>query len=128
MNSTLINFLIAIKNASFFKKEQLKIFYNKKFLLLSKALYKHGLIQDFWLQKEKINFYIVINLKYNYNFSNLKNLKIISKPSRSIFFSFKDIFKIYEKQILYIFSTSLGYLTSLECKEKQIGGILFFYV
>ena len=128
MDSTLINFLIAIKNASLFKKEQLKIFYNKKFLLLSKTLYKHGLIQDFWLQKEKINFYIVINLKYNYNFSNLKKLKIISKPSRSIFFSFKDIFKIYEKQMLYIFSTSLGYLTSLECKEKQIGGILFFYV
>jgi small subunit ribosomal protein S8 len=127
MNSTLINFLIAIKNASFYKKEQLKIFYKKKFILLSKILYKQGLIQDFWLQKEKLHFYIIIGLKYNYNFSNLKNLKLISKPSRAIFFSFKDIFKIYEKQIFYIFSTSLGYLTSLECKQKKIGGFLFFY-
>ncbi len=128
MNSKLINFLIAIKNASIFKKEQLKIFYNKKFILLSKTLYKQGLIQDFWLQKEKNNFYIIIVLKYNYNFSNFKNFTIVSKPSRSIFFSFKDVCKIYEKQILYIFSTSLGYLTSLECKQKKIGGILFFYV
>jgi ribosomal protein S8 len=128
MNSTLINFLISIKNASIFKKEQLKIFYNKKFILLSKILYKQGLIQDFWLQKENFNFYIIIILKYNFNFSNFKNFKIVSKPSRLIYFSFKDIFKIYEKQVLYIFSTSLGYLTSLECKQKKIGGLLFFYV
>jgi ribosomal protein S8 len=128
MNLILINFLIAIKNASIFKKDQLKIFYNKKFILLSKILYKQGLIQDFWLQKENFNFYIIINLKYTYNLSNLKNFKIVSKPSRSIFFSSKDIFKIYEKQVLYIFSTSLGYLTSLECKKNKIGGILFFYV
>jgi ribosomal protein S8 len=125
MNLILINFLIAIKNASIFKKDQLKIFYNKKFILLSKILYKQGLIQDFWLQKENFNFYIIINLKYT---GNLKNFKIISKPSRSIFFSSKDIFKMYEKQVLYIFSTSLGYLTSLECKKNKIGGILFFYV
>ena len=128
MNSTLINFLIAIKNASIFKKEQLKIFYNKKFILLYKALYKNGLIQDFYLKKENYNFYIIITLKYNYNFSNFKFLRIVSKPSRSIFFSYKDINKIYEKQVLYIFSTSLGYLTSLECKQKKSGGFLFFYV
>ena len=128
MNLILINFLIAIKNASIFKKDQLKIFYNKKFILLSKILYKQGLIQDFWLQKENFNFYIIINLKYTGNLSNLKNFKIVSKPSRSIFFSSKDIFKMYEKQVLYIFSTSLGYLTSLECKKNKIGGILFFYV
>jgi len=128
MNLILINFLIAIKNASIFKKDQLKIFYNKKFILLSKILYKQGLIQDFWLQKENFNFYIIINLKYTYKLSNLKNFKIVSKPSRSIFFSSKDIFKMYEKQVLYIFSTSLGYLTSLECKKNKIGGILFFYV
>ena len=128
MNSTLINFLISIKNASIFKKEQLKIFYNKKFILLSKILYKQGLIQDFYLKKFNFKFYIIIILKYTDNFSFLKNLKIVSKPSRIIYFSFKDISKIYEKQILYIFSTSLGYLTSLECKQKKIGGLLFFYV
>lgn len=128
MNSTLINFLIAIKNASIFKKELLKIFYNKKFILLSKTLYKQGLIQDFWLEKQNLHFKIVIALKYTYNFSNFKNFKIVSKPSRSLYFSSKDIFKLYEKQVLYIFSTSFGYLTSLECKQKKIGGILFFYV
>lgn len=127
MNKTLINFLIAIKNASSLKRELVKIFYNKKFILLVKILYKEGLIQDFWLEKGD-TLKLVISLKYHYNFSNYKTLQIISKPSKSLFFSYKDIFKLYEKHILYIFSTSLGYLTSLECKQNKVGGILFFYV
>ena len=53
MNKTLINFLIAIKNASALKRELVKIFYNKKFILLVKILYKKGLIQDFWLEKKR---------------------------------------------------------------------------
>jgi len=127
MNKTLINFLIAIKNASSLKRELVKIFYNKKFILLAKSLYKEGLIQDFWLEKSD-SLKLVIALKYHYNFSSYKTLKIISKPSKSLFFSYKDIFKLYEKHTIYIFSTSLGYLTSLECKQKKVGGILFFYV
>jgi ribosomal protein S8 len=126
MSKTLINFIIAIKNASSLKKEIIKIFFNKNFILLAKCLYKEGLIQDFWLEKNK-KLQLVIALKYHYNYSNYKQLKIISKPSGSLFFSYKDILKLYEKHVLYIFSTSLGYLTSLECKQKKLGGILFFY-
>lgn len=126
MSKTLINFLIVIKNASSLKREIIKIFYNKNFILLAKFLYKEGLIQDFWLEKKK-KLQIVIALKYQYNYSSYKQFKIISKPSGSLFFSYKDILKLYEKHVLYVFSTSLGYLTSLECKQKKVGGILFFY-
>lgn len=129
MNKLLINFLIIIKNTSLLKKNILKIFFNKKFILISKVLYKHGLIQDFWLEKDlKTKLKIVIKLKYSTNFNNFLTLNLISKPSRSLFFSYKDLCKLYEKQAIYIFSTSIGYLTSLECKKAKIGGTLFFYV
>lgn len=126
MSKTLINFLIVIKNASSLKREIIKIFYNKNFILLAKFLYKEGLIQDFWLEK-KNKLHIVIALKSQYNYSSYKQFKIISKPSGSLFFSYKDILKLYEKHVLYVFSTSFGYLTSIECKQKKVGGILFFY-
>ncbi len=129
MNKLLINFLIIIKNTSLLKKNILKIFFNKKFILISKVLYKHGLIQDFWLEKDlKTKLKIVVKLKYSTNFNNFLTLNLISKPSRSLFFSYKDLCKLYEKQALYIFSTPVGYLTSLECKKAKIGGTLFFYV
>lgn len=127
MNNTIINFLISIKNASSLKKEVLKVFFNKSFIILAKFLYKQGLIQDFWLEKGD-TLQLVIALKYYYNYSNYTTLKIISKPSSSLFFSYKDIYKLYEKHVLYIFSTHRGYLTSLECKKQKIGGFLFFYV
>lgn len=125
MTKLLINFLSAIKNGSSFKKEIIEVFYSKKIILLAKMLYKEGLILDFWLEKKK-KIKIIIALKLGSTTFN--TLKIVSKPSRSLFFSFKDIFKLYEKKIIYIFSTALGYLTGLECKQKRIGGILFFYV
>lgn len=127
MNVTTINFLIAIKNASSSKKEVIKVFYNKSLLTLAKFLYKQGLIQDFWLEKSDI-LQLVIVLKYYYNFSNYITLKIVSKPSSCLFLPYKDIYKLYEKHVLYIFCTSSGYLTSLECKKRKVGGFLFFYV
>ena len=129
MNKFLVNFLIAIKNGYILKKEILIFFFKKQFILLSKVLYAHGLIQDFWLEKQlysKIK--IVVVLKYFQYFNSFLTLKFVSKPSSSLFFSYKDLCKLYEKQTLYILSTPYGYLTSIECKKIHSGGILFFYV
>lgn len=126
MNSTLINFLIAIKNAAALKRERVVFYYNKNFIVLAKILYKEGLIQDFWLEKKEV-FRIVIILKYSEK-SFFNSLKIISKPSKFCFFSYKDIVKLYEKHILYIFLTPFGFLSSVACKQKKIGGVLIFYV
>ncbi len=128
MNKILINFLITLKNAYLLKKDIIYISFNKKFILILKALYKYGLIQDFWLEKKTTKFLLVIILKNLQKSNTFSTLKLVSKPSRSLFFSYKDLCKLYEKQILYIFSTSKGFLTSFDCKKLKIGGILFFYV
>ena len=129
MNKLIINLLIMLKNAYFLKKDTIYIFFNKKFILILKILYKYGLIQDFWLEKQKNNrLKIAIILKNLQKYSNFLTLKFVSKPSRSLFFSYKDLCKLYEKQTLYIFSTPRGYLTSFDCKKLKIGGTLFFYV
>lgn len=128
MKKILIDFLIILKNSYCLKKEIIKIFLNKQILKISKVLYKEGIIQDFFLEKQQNKLYIVIILKIYNNFNYFKTFKIVSKPSKSLFFSYKDILKLYEKQILYIFSTKFGYLTSIECKKFKIGGILLFYV
>lgn len=129
MTTLLIKFLISIKNAYLLKKHFVKFFFNKKFISLSKVLYKYGFIQDFWLEKQKsAKLKIVIALKYYNQSNNFLSLKLVSKPSRSLFFSYRDLCKLYEKQTLYILSTSLGYLSSLDCKKLKIGGTLFFYV
>jgi ribosomal protein S8 len=128
MHFTLVKFFIALKNATFFKKELIYCFYNKIFLKITRFLYVEGLIKDFYIQKIKKQYKIIINLKYSYNLGALSSLMIVSKPSWSLYLSFKEICLLSEKKLIFLFSTSKGLLNSLECKKYKIGGKLLIYV
>lgn len=129
MRSNVIKFLITLKNASILRKEFVCCFYNKLFLKLIKILYKEGLIQDYFLKKNLLgSFQLIISLKYVYNLGDLSTLKIISRPSWTLFLTYNDICKLSEKKSIFFFSTDKGFLTSLECKKYKLGGKLLFYV
>jgi small subunit ribosomal protein S8 len=129
MNSNSVKFLLALKNASALKKEIVFFYYNNLFLKLAKVLYRTGLIQNFCIEtKHNKKSQIVVSLKYSFNIGILNSLKIISKPSLSLFLDYEKICCISEKNRVLILSTSEGFLTGGECKKKKIGGKVFFYV
>lgn len=130
MNINLINFLSKLKNASFSKHELISIDYNKLCFEVVCLLYKEGFIQSFSLNRvltdSKFKLKIFICLRYAYNKSIFKNLKIISTPSRVNFLNTKDLSKLSNKKVILVLSTNKGLLTSLECKKHTIGGKLLF--
>lgn len=129
MHSNGVKFLLALKNASVLKKEIVFFYYNNLFLKLAKVLYRTGLIQNFCIEKKNNKkFQIIIFLKYSFNIGILNTLKIVSKPSISLFLNYEKICRISEKNRVLILSTSAGFLTSEECKKRKIGGKVFFYV
>ena len=129
MHSNSVKFLLALKNASVLKKEIVFFYYNNLFLKLAKVLYRTGLIQNFYIEKKhNKNFQIIVSLKYSFNVGILNSLKIVSKPSVSLFLDYEKICRISEKNRVLILSTNEGFLTSDECKKKRIGGKVFFYV
>lgn len=129
MHSNSVKFLLALKNASVLKKEIVFFYYNNLFLKLAKILYRIGLIQNFYVENKcDKTFKIVILLKYSFNIGILNSLKIVSKPSVSLFLDYKKICRITEKNRILILSTNEGFLTSSECKSRKIGGKVFFYV
>jgi ribosomal protein S8 len=129
MHSNGVKFLLALKNASVLKKEVVFFYYNNLFLKLAKVLYRTGLIQNFCIEKKyNKNFQIIVSLKYSFNIGILNSLKILSKPSVSLFLGYDKICRLSEKNRVLILSTNEGFLTSDECKKKKIGGKLFFYV
>jgi len=86
MNSNSVKFLLALKNASALKKEIVFFYSNNLFLKLAKVLYRTGLIQNFCIEtKHNKKSQIVVSLKYSFNIGILNSLKIISKPSLSLF-------------------------------------------
>lgn len=128
MNVNLIQFLLALRNSSLSQKETLVVEHNRTREKMTKLLYNEGFIQSFTLQMNpllKVN-QILIKLRYCFDKPQLKNLKVLSKPSHVKYMRLADLSNIPDKKLVLFFSTDLGLLTNLECKKKKIGGKLLF--
>ena len=67
--------------------------------------------------------YIQVVLKYNNESRPLVNeLKMISKPSKSVYRKFKEIYAINNNLGLIVLSSSLGILSHKNAKKLKVGG------
>lgn len=123
MSQFIINFLISLKNASFSKKEELNVPYSEHILQIIKNLYNDGFIQSFKIMDNSV----YITLRYFFNKSILKGLKLVSTPSKSRYLSFKALTKLSTKKFVLYVSTNKGILTLSQCKKLKIGGVALFY-
>lgn len=132
MKNTLIKYLIKLKNASLSRRESVSIDFNSLCLELTELLYKEGFIQSFSIEEKKVNNVLKpilnINLRYFYNKPLLKELKIISTPVQLAYLSVQNLAKLPSTKHVLFLSTSKGFLTGFNCKEKNLGGLLLFRV
>ena len=129
MNQSQIHLLNIIKIGSILQKNKVELSYKKNYFSFLNLLYKHGIIQNFF--KIKISFLtpyykILIYFRYFFNKNNIRNLKILSKPSLYLHLNYSDICSLYDKKHILFFSTNKGILTSLQCKMLKIGGFVLF--
>jgi small subunit ribosomal protein S8 len=52
----------------------------------------------------------------------INSIKFVSKPSRRIYFSIKQIWKLDSSKTFIIFSTNHGLMSINDCKKNRIGG------
>lgn len=132
MKNTLIKFLIKLKNASLSRRESVSIDFNLLCLEITELLYKEGFIQSFSIEEKMVNkvlkSIIKINLRYFYNKPLLSELKIISTPVQLAYLSVRNLAKLPSTKHVLFLSTSKGFLTGFQCKEKNLGGLLLFRV
>jgi small subunit ribosomal protein S8 len=88
-------------------------------------LYRKGFIEGFELLN---SFQYRVCLKYWQGKSLIKDLRIISKPSRRVFLDVVGIKNRLMSGRLSVFSTSQGFLTSIECLYLNIGGEILFEI
>lgn len=63
-----------------------------------------------------------IFLKYKNNRPVINNIKLLSKPSKRVYWSTNQIWKIDSSKIFIIFSTNKGLKSIIDCKKLKIGG------
>ena len=121
MKNYLWNMLANIKNGQLNKCDI--VFQRRKKICEAflKILWNEGFILGYKLDEKNIN-QIKIFLKYNKNKLAIESIKFLSKPSRRVYYSAKQIWKIDSNKSLIIFSTNKGLKSTLECKKLGIGG------
>lgn len=124
MTTFTVNFLLKLKNASFFKKEKILIKYSKHSLELVVCLYNEGFIHSYQIINDKIQ----ISLRYFFNKPILKNLRILSTPSKLRYLNLKMLSKLSSKKVSLFVSTDKGVLTLNQCKKYKVGGIPLFLI
>lgn len=124
MTTFIVNFLIKLKNASFFKKEKILVKCSKHALELVVCLYDEGFINSYQIIDDKIK----VTLRYFFNKPVLKNLKILSSPSKLRYLNLKMLSKLSNKKISLFVSTNKGILTLNQCKKHKVGGTPLFLI
>jgi small subunit ribosomal protein S8 len=127
MKNYLWNMFTSIKNGQLSRRSI--IFQRRKKICEAflKILWTEGFILGYKIDKKNIN-RIEIFLKYTKNKPAIHSIEFLSKPSRRIYYSAKQIWKLDSNKSFIIFSTNQGLKSILECKKLRIGGEPFISI
>ena len=85
------------------------------------VLWKEGFILGYIVEKDRPS-HLKIFLKYINGKPAIQRLNLISRPSRKIFYSLRQIWKVDTGNSCIIVSTNQGLKTLVDCKKMRIGG------
>jgi small subunit ribosomal protein S8 len=124
MTNSLVNFLVTLKNASNLKHEFILVKFSFSHLQIVESLYLEGFIQSYKVKENSL----YLKLRYFFNKSILKNLKLVSTPSNFRFLNLKNLSRLSNKNSTVFISTSRGVLTLSQCKSLKLGGKVLFII
>ena len=114
--------LISIKNSQKSKKSSVKVSRKNMCEVFLKLLWNEGFISGYKVvssDKTKLEVF----LKYsNIGNPSINSIQFVSKPSRRIYFSIRQIWKLDSSKVFVIFSTNHGLMSIKDCKKNKIGG------
>jgi len=119
--------LTRIRNASIASYDTVEIPSSKMKIEIAKILKFEGYIRNYKFVEDTKQGIIVIYLKYNKDKSSaIKGLKRISKPSRRVYASSREVPKTLNNLGITVVSTSRGVMTDREARKAGVGGEVVF--
>ena len=120
MRKTFWNLISCLKNGSNVKRKKITHLNTKSNLVLLNFLWDHGFITGYKIRNSQ---QVEVFLKYSQNAdSSLNSIQLISKPSKRIYMSVKQLWKLNSTNSFVIVSTSKGLKSLEDCKKKRLGG------
>ncbi len=122
---TLANMLSAIKNASMVQKKFVELPYTKTNEAVLEVLKKAEFIEGYKVFKEKGSAHKSLHIDLMYDElgdSKIRDIRRISKLGRRVFRGRRTLKSFKLGTRLVVVSTARGILSSVEAKEKKLGG------
>lgn len=135
MRDHISDFLVRLKNGQKAKLLYVTLYYPvpSKILNILKILYKKGFIRGFKVyykgQNNNKKVFVKVFLKYEITGQPvIKNVNIISKPSKRVYVSIKNLWKHGNGFTIFVLSTPYGIITDQEARIYNCGGELLFSI
>ena len=117
-----------MKNASLVGKESVFFPYSKMKNSIVECLKKEGYISNIAKKVKKDQPVLEVGLIYVDKKPKITEVERISKQSRRVYFSVKDIHSVRNGSGLLILSTPKGILSGREARKEQVGGEALFKI
>jgi small subunit ribosomal protein S8 len=124
MNHFLWNLYTRLRNGQIANKIKILQPRNKLCEQVLNLLWKEGYILGYRISETNFRMFEIF-LKYHEDVPAIKQIKVISKPSKRVYLKSKDLWKINDELQLMVVSTTRGILTGKECKKFNLGGEVF---
>ncbi len=121
VNHLISDTIVRIKNGFIGHKNSVSVLKSKQVLSIINILEEEGFIKGHTEDKYTINIW----LKYVEGASVIQNIKVVSKPSKRVYFSIPDLIDWRNKTNTFdmlILSTTQGIFTDEVALKKGIGG------
>jgi small subunit ribosomal protein S8 len=121
--------LAKIKNASMARKESLVVPFSKNDFEVAKILVASGFLKDaqkrVFGRKQMIEIKLVTKTDGQ---QGISDFKIVSKPSRHLYYGYRDIRTVRQNFGIAVVSTPRGIMTGASARKAKVGGEYLFEV
>lgn len=123
------DFIVRIKNAGSVKKKNISVPFSNMKLAIAELLSSKGYVGAVAKKNKGNAKYLNVELLYGTDGSPIvSGVKRISKPSRRLYESAKNIKKFRRGFGLSIFSTPEGIMADVDAKKNNVGGEFLFNI
>ncbi len=123
MADPISDMFIRIKNAQRAGHETVQFFYSKYKYEIAKVLGRTGYVGAIERKGKRVKKTIEITLQYKEKDPVIHDVKLLSKPSRRVYASYKELRPSRRGGVVMV-STPKGVLTTEEAKKEKMGGEL----
>ena len=123
MNDPISDMLIRIKNAQHAKQEMVRIPYSQMKHEIAQALERSGMVGASERKGKRIRKILDLKLLYPDGRPAITKVKLISKPSRRLYASYRELYRAPRGGIILL-TTPKGIMSSEEARKQKVGGQL----